>query len=201
MEKLKRSFGKYRYQRLASNAATSGLFSSIFVRTIFCCAFIFVTVYCLWTFLVIKPEKSEDNERAMFLLNENGLMDKDERKLQKQLPFRMGNEIWLKLDPGKKKFYIQTETCEIPYVNPFEERAMQMLHSQDVEGCYNRLPEVPKEIVQLVYNKRKEQYQLHIKYPEFDEKNNSIMSIVNVSCCYKEIGWKRGDASYKYVEE
>lgn len=170
MEKLRRSCGDYRYRRLETNVASSGPFSGFFGRMLFCCAFLVMAVYCLWTYLVIKPYKLSTGEDYQFETKQSSLVTKKPQVV-------------------KKQYFIETESCKIPYVDAYEKNAMKLLTSLHIKDCDNRdTSKIPKEIVKIEFDQNTQRYQLRIMYPLINNSSaTSQLPVAVVDCCFREI--------------
>lgn len=130
-------------------------------------------------------------------------MTKEEQTIQDNLMFRIGNEIIPRAHLDKQKeFYIRTNSCEIPYIYPYEEEVMRILLDQTIPYCVDEESrKIPREIVQLQYDVEVEQYKLHFLYPMLDKMNatNSKSSTIAavIDCCYVEI--KRGSSDSQFA--
>ncbi|BFF90449.1 uncharacterized protein DMAD_08971 [Drosophila madeirensis] len=83
---------------------------------------------------------------------------------------------------GKKKFFVNTPQCQMPYLNPFSKNILKIYHRKYYVVCDKR-----PDMLKVSYNDRDQTYKLH--------KNSA-----NSTCCYKQIlrAGVRTKADYQY---
>ncbi|KAH8406725.1 hypothetical protein KR222_008160 [Zaprionus bogoriensis] len=91
------------------------------------------------------------------------------------------------------KFYVESEHCKIPYIDPFSPDAMEVYVPEQFETCSNQ-----SDLVTPLFDVTSKRYVLHIDEKVAALALNSID--VEFNCFYQEIKRQTQDDTYKNLE-